>query len=70
MLFKFEFSDFRFVKFAGELYDKSPAFEPLLGATHHAHDLAGVFPVEVGVGKGNGFTPPPFGRAYWLSSLA
>lgn len=44
--------------FAGELDDESTAFEPLLGATHHAHDLAGVFSVEVRVGKGSGLTPP------------
>lgn len=62
MLFKFQFSDFRFVIFAGELYDKSSAFEPLLSTAHHAHDLAGFLAVEVRVGKGSGFTPPPILR--------
>lgn len=57
--FKFKFSDFRFVIFAGELYDIAPAFEPLLCATHHAHDLAGFLAVEVRVVKGSLFTPPP-----------
>ncbi len=45
--------------FAGELYDIAPAFEPLLCATHHAHDLAGFLAVEVRVVKGSLFTPPP-----------
>lgn len=44
--------------FAGELYDKSSAFEPLLSTAHHAHDLAGFLAVEVRVGKGCLFTPP------------
>ena len=60
--FKFKFSDFRFAIFTGELYDKSPAFEPLLGAAHQLQDFARLFVVEVRVGKGLLFTPPPFGR--------
>ena len=44
--------------FAGELYDESPAFEPLLRAAHHAQDFSWLLAVEVGVGKGSLFTPP------------
>lgn len=63
MLFKFQFSDFRFVIFAGELYDIAPAFEPLLCATHQLQDLARLFAVEVGVRKGCLFTPPTWARS-------
>ncbi len=55
--------------FAGELYDKSPAFEPLLCAAHHAQDFSWLLAVEVLVVKGSGFTPPIL-RWKWASFSA
>lgn len=51
---------FRFTVFSLEANSKAPGAEPTLCAAHHAHDFAGVFAIEVGVGKGRQFTPPPF----------
>lgn len=56
--------------FAGELYDESPAFEPLLRAAHHAQDFSWLLAVEVGVGKGSLFTPPTWMRLNSRFALA
>ena len=46
----------------------APGLEPALCPPHHAHDLAGVFAVEVGIGKGRQFTPPIWARLLALFS--
>lgn len=54
--------NFRFGIFAVEVDCEAPRLKPTLGATHQAHDFAGVFAVEVGIGKGRLFTPPVWAR--------
>lgn len=49
---------FRFGVFAVEVDCEASRLEPTLRAAHHAHDLAGVFAVEVGVRERQRITPP------------
>lgn len=46
------------MKFAVERYHTTTAFKPLLSTAHLAPNVADSLAVEVGVGKGSGFTPP------------
>lgn len=50
--------NFRFGIFAVKADCEASRLQPSLRAAHHAHDLAGVFAVKVGIGNGRLFTPP------------